>query len=551
MRARIAELETQHAALETEHATLRSEHSTLRSEHSTLRSEHTRLQSRCATLHSQVLLLRKMLFGRKSERRIDEVRAEPNPQQGWLWAAEAAARVEESCEETGAEGEVSAEAGDPTRRKPKRRKKFPEHLPRFRSVFTIPEEERQCCGEAMAEIGTEVRRELERLEVSYVHEILRKKYACRHCQEGVRIAPGPPAVIEKGLLGAGFLAHVLSERFGNHQPYHRQEKKYAAEGLDLSRAVLCQSSLRCAELLEPIWKQVADEVRASPVIHTDETPVDLQESSTGGCRKARVWVYRDLEGRTVFDFTETRSRDGPGTFLAGYRGYVQADAASTFDLLYGPGKATEVGCWAHARRYFVRAQDSDAELSGQAIDQIRVLFRIEREAKALPPEERRRLRQERAVPRLEAFRAWLDMVQMQVLPKSPMGRAIQYCVNHWEALTRYVEDGRLSIDNNAAERALRAVAVGRKNWMVVGNPRGGRAAAILYSLVMTCKEIGVDPAEYFRDVLVRLSHCSDVRLLTPHGWKEHFAPRLKERRDRILARLREASVVERAAAAHA
>jgi hypothetical protein len=355
----------------------------------------------------------------------------------------------------------------------------------------------------------------------------------------VKIAPAPPRVIDKGILGVGFLAHVLNERFGNHQPYHRLEKKYASEGLDLSRVVLCQSALRCAEILEPIWDQMKQDVLASNVVHTDETPVNLQKSAQGGPRKARVWVYLDKENRHVYDFTESRSRDGPDRFFADYQGYIQADAAATFDQLFDPGRAKEVACWAHARRYFIKAEDSEKELSKQAVEQIRELFLIEREASeaGLDADQRRALRQEHALPRLKKLRAWIDLTQTQVLPKSPMGRALHYCINQWEALERYVEDGRLSIDNNAAERALRAVAVGRKNWVIVGSDRGGRTAAVLYSLVMTCKAIGVQPVTYLRDVLLRINQCSDVKKLTPHGWKEHFAREVEERRDRVLDRL--------------
>ena len=478
--------------------------------------------------------LYRLAFGPKSERRVDEVAAEPNGKQGWLWLADIAAEIERLAEATGAQTQVQAHARKKSQ--PRRRSQFPEHLHHVETTIELPEDQRMCCGEPMRGIGKQTRCELERVDVTLVHEIHRHKYACPHCQEGVRIAPAPPRPIDRGILGTSFLAWLLNERFGNHQPYHRLEKKLAAEGLDLSRVVLCESALRCAELLEPIWEELRREILASPVIHTDDTGVKLQSASNREDRTARIWVYLNREGRTVYDFTETKSRDGPESFLAGYTGFVQADAASNFDGLYVPGGATEVACWAHARRYFTKAESSDRELAKDAIDQIRELFLLERELGELPDDERQKLREEHARPRLEKFRAWLDLTQTKVLPKSPMGRAIQYCNNQWAALVRYVEDGRLAIDNNAAERALRAVAVGRKNWMHVGNQRGGDAAAILYSLVMTCREAGVPPVEYFRDVLVRLSECQDVTKLTPHGWKEHFLEQVISRRKAFVAK---------------
>jgi transposase len=229
-----------------------------------------------------------------------------------------------------------------------RRKRFPSHLPVVSTICELPEDERRCgCGGDLEAFSEEVSRELERVEIALVHEIVRKKYACRRCEETVKTAPWRGRVIEKGLLGPGFLAHVITERFGYHMPYHRLQKKYATEGLDLSRSVLCQSTARCAELLEPIAHELKREILASPVIHTDDTPVVVARSSEGGPRKGRVWVYLNREGRHWYDSTETRERDGPARVLEGYEGFIQADAYQGYDQLYLPGGATEVACWAH------------------------------------------------------------------------------------------------------------------------------------------------------------------------------------------------------------
>jgi hypothetical protein len=344
-------------------------------------------------------------------------------------------------------------------------------------------------------------------------------------------------VIDKGILGVGFLAHVLTERFLNHLPYHRQEKKYASEGLDLSRQVLSASAIRCAALLAPIVTQLRGEILGSEIVHTDDSPVTMLKDSRGVTRQGRVWIYRDTHGRCFFDFTETRSRDGPQRIFGDYAGYIVADAFPGYDKFFTDGTATEVACWAHTRRKFVTAEPTDPDLAKEALDRIAELYAIEKLAKDMEPEERQALRVRESRPRLGALRNWFAETRPMVLDKSPMGQAIDYALANWEALGRYVEDGRLPIDNNAAERALRCVAVGRKNWSFVGNQAGGETAAAMYSLVETCKAAGVNPREYLQDVLLRISTCSDVAKLTPHGWKEHFLPEVERRRRDALERL--------------
>jgi hypothetical protein len=284
-------------------------------------------------------------------------------------------------------------------------------------------------------------------------------------------------------------------------------------------------------------------VRSSAVIHTDDTPVLLKESTQGEPVTGRLWIYRDLEKRLVYDFTESRSRDGPMSFLGDYAGFIQADAFPGYGVFFAPsGRAIEVGCWAHGRRYFVRARDSDPDLADQALEKIGRLYAIERAAKdrGLDVVGVRELRQSAALPILVELKTWLELTRTKVLDKSPMAKAIDYSLSNWTALTRYVEDGRLSIDNLAAERALRAVAVGRKNWLMIGNERGGQAAAVLFSLVQTCKEIGIVPQTYLRDVLLRIGREPDVTKLTPHGWKKHFAAEVERELERAAAILERA-----------
>jgi transposase len=479
-------------------------------------------------------ILRRIAFGPKTDKRPLPANASAHPMLfPFLEQAERVARA------NAAEGTVEILPPKAPEKKGRRPRKWPADAPVVRTTFEVPEEDRVCeCGHPLHEIGEDSSRELERFTLTVIHEIIRKKYSCRSCESGVRMAPGPDRVIDKGLLGPNFLAQVIVDRFGNHMPYHRLEKQYASEGLDLSRSVLQRSMARVAELLEPISEQIKRDVLSSDVIHTDDTPVVIANATTGGSRKGRAWIYLDREGSHWYHFTQTRERDGPARILEDFQGYLQADAYGGYDQLYSPDGATEVACWAHVRRKFVDAEGTDPETAKEAIDMIRNLFAIERQARQaeFTPEQLRDARQEYALPILQEFRGWLDRILLQMLPKSAIARAATYAHNQWDALMRYVEDGRLSIDNNAAERALRPFAVGRKNWLFFQNDTGGKTASILMSLLMSAKAIGLNPTLYFRDVLLRVARCSDVGKLTPRGWKEHFAAEVESKRDEFVRR---------------
>jgi transposase len=494
--------------------------------------------ARIRQLEQENRWLRRQEFGPKSERRPGTgVVLEPG--QMHLLFPELVEAAERVADEKQVEGSVEIRSSGPAKG-PKRRKHFPPHLPVIRSTFELPEDQRRCaCGASLGAIGEEVSRELERLEISVVHEIARTKYACKACATGVKIAPGPDRVIDKGILGVGFLAHVLVEHFGYHMPYNRLEAKYAAEGFDLSRSVLCESSTRCTEILTPIAEQVRQDALASGVLQTDDTGVTIQEGSDKNSRKGHVWVYRGLGGQVFFDMTESRGRDGPERVLAGFEGYMQADAYCAYDAFYKTGRILEVGCWAHARRYFIDAEAGEPAFAKEAIARIGELYGIERQAKeaALTPEQVRELRQRESTPRLARLLDWMSITNTKVLDRGGLAKAIDYALSNWAALCRYCEDGRLSIDNNPAERALRTIAVGRKNWIFFGNERGGKAAAVMYTLIATCKEHGVDPRTYLRDVLLRIGTVSDVKELTPYGWKAKWAPIVEAHRASILERL--------------
>lgn len=498
------------------------------------RDEIAARDERISSLEDYNRELRQLIFGKKNEKRP------PLPEaalQEHLFFKEIAAEAARLAERYGAVATVQVPAH--TRRKKGRRAEFPAHLPVVRTVCELKDDERTCaCGGELKEFGEEVARELERVEVTVVHEIARKKYACPTCKEGVVTAPWRDRVIPKGLLGPSFLAHLIVERFQNHLPYYRLESQYRSEGLDLSRSVLCTSMARCAELLEPIANELLKEILQSPVINTDDTPVTLAQSTEGGSKQARVWAYLNQQGRHWYDFTESRKRDGPARVFKDYKGFIQADGYPGYDRLYLPGGATEVGCWFHARRGFIKAEATDPALSKEVIDRLRVLFKIEEAGKDLSAEDRGQLRQEQSAPLIEELKAWLEQTATQVLPKGPMGQAITYAQNQWVALTEYLKDGRLEMTNNAAERAVKPIAIGRKNWLFYQREGGGKTAAILMSLLMTAKAAGLNLTDYFKDVLLRISERGvDAKSLTPHAWKERFEPEVTARRHEILQRL--------------
>jgi len=403
---------------------------------------------------------------------------------------------------------------------------LPAHLPRKRQEYPLPEAEQICrgCHGRLERIGEEVTRQLDYVPASFfVREHVRVKYACRKCQENVVVSEMPPQPIEKGLPGPGLLAHVVTSKYADHLPLYRLEGIFERHGIDLSRQTLCDWMGRSAEVVEPVYEAMKADLFRSKVLHTDDTPVPVLDPTRDRTRLGRLWVHvgdRD-HPQIVFDYTPTRSRDGPVAFLGGYRGYLQADAYAGYDGIFTRGGAIEVGCMAHARRKFFDAEGTDPARARVALAFIQQLYAVEREAKDLPSEARQALRQARSRPILDAFRTWLEAQQPAVLPKSPLGEAFGYAFGQWEALRRYLEDGDLDIDNNEAERALRCVAIGRKNWLFAGSDEGGWRAAILFSLVATCKRHGIDPFVYLRDVLARIAThpARAVADLMPSNWK--------------------------------
>jgi transposase len=517
-----------------------------------------------ALRHRLDLLLRR-LYGTKSERF--------NPDQLLLFPD--VAPVAASDEPAPPPAEPDAAKSKRTCR-PHGRRRLPDNLPRRPVHHELSAAERICiCGQVRVDIGTDVSEQLDWQPASFfVHQHHVHKYACPRCARPdaaaetptprteptasaaaseatasasrsaapvpAPAAPRGPAVVSaakpalpiaKGLPGPGLLAHIIVSKYFDHLPLHRQERQYERQGCPLERSTTCGWMAACAELLRPLYDLLVTTVLQSVWLHTDDTPVKLQNPAPGATATARLWAYlgdRD-HPYNVFDFTLNRQRDGPQQFLAHFHGYLHADAFSGYDALYlpppraGAASIIEVACHAHARRKFYEARGSDAARSHQALAYYRQLYELERRAKdnQLDDAQRRQLRQDLAVPILETFHTWLQAQRVEVLPKSPMAEAIGYALNNWTALRRYTDAGFLAIDNNVAEREMKRIAIGRKNWLFVGSPKGGQTAAVLFSFTSTCHRLGVEPWAYLQDVLTRLPALPAAQLadLLPDRWQ--------------------------------
>jgi transposase len=411
-------------------------------------------------------------------------------------------------------------------RKRSGRQPLARHLSRERIVHDLAESEKHCtgCGKDLRLIEEETSERYDYIPASLrvIQEVC-LKYAC-DCT--VRTAGKPPQPIEKSTAGASLLAQVIVSKFADHQPLHRQEKMFERNGVDISRKTMGGWLAQCADLLDPLFRSMKKELFGSKVIGTDDTSVKVLDRKLPFARNGRIWPYVGDAHHPVivYDYTPTRGRAGPAKFLEGYKGYLQADAYSVYDAFFKPERGmTEVGCWMHARRYVYKALESDEHRMGPALHLIARLYAVEDRAKALSlsTEQRLALRQRVSARWLGKRHKYLLELQPEVLPKSPSGVAVRYALNQWEALTRFLDDGELEIDNGATERANRDIALGRRNWTFFGSDQGGKTAAVLRSFIASCKRCGIEPFAWFRDVLSRIPAHSVNRLheLLPHNWK--------------------------------
>jgi transposase len=422
------------------------------------------------------------------------------------------------------------------------RKPLPRHLRREPVTYTLPEAQRlcPCCGGVQQQFGADVSEQLDYQPASlFIREHIRCKYACPKCHDGVTSAAKPPQPIDKGVPGPGLLAQIAVSKYTDHLPLHRLERIFGRQGVDLARSTMCGWMRDLADLVRPVVDTMLSLVLRSRVVHTDATKMPFQDVTVPGkIGSGQMWLYLGDRDHpcNVFDFCNDHSGKRIRSVLDNYRGFLSADAHNVYDsLFHKPGQPiVEAGCWAHCRRYFYDARDNDPVRAHEVLARIRRLYAIEDEAKKLVATQKLtdtaadalilQWRQQQSRLEVTALCHWLKEQQPVVLPKSLIGQAIQYALNHWQALTRFLEYGFLAIDNNAAENALRAIALGRKNWLFAGNERGGRTAATLFSLTATCRRHNVDAFAYLRDVIERLSRdprpdVDTLRSLVPDRWR--------------------------------
>src|SRR5271156_1198275 len=477
--------------------------------------DYDRLKEAHAELLETLALLRRCLFGPRRERCADD------PDQGHLF--DLPAEPEPQPLAPTPDDDAASPRTRPARTP--RRARF-EHLPHIRIEHDLTEAEKtcSCCGAPKVRIGEDESRELEyipaRLEVR-VHVL--PKYACSKCRDGVDSPPVPPKPTPGGMAGPGLVAFVVVSKFADHLPLYRLEDILTRHGVFLSRSTLGDWVRDAALVLEPLAALQRDPVLQSPVIWTDDTPVTVLGGEQPGSTKGRFWAYigDDEHPYTVYDFTMSRSRDGPAAFLCGYKGLLQADAYGGYDGIFlgSDGGIEEVACWAHARRKFYDARSNAPRQANEILEWIRQLYDIEDRALGWPAAERLALRQRESVPILDRIEAKLDELTGRVLPKSAIGKAVTYARNQWAALRRYTGDGRLTIDNNVSERTLRLQAIGRKNWEFVGSAEAGPRAAVLFTILAGAKRHHLEPWAYLRDVLLRLSAGeTDLASLLPDRW---------------------------------
>jgi transposase len=468
-----------------------------------------------------VAKLKRMQFGRSSERLDREVE-------------QLELRLEEL--QTQAESNVVRAATHPEKRKPIRQP-LPEHLPREQVVHTpactCPE-----CGAPMRQIGADIAEVLDYVPARFrVIRHVRPKLACPGCEKIVQVeAPSRP--ITRGLAGAGLLAHVLVSKYADHLPLYRQSQIYAREGVELERSTLAEWVGQCFHLLDPLVEALGRYVLEASKLHADDTPVPVLDPGRGKTKTGRLWVYvRDdrpagskESPAVLFRYAPDRRGERPGEHLKDFCGVLQADAYAGFNELYDSGRMREAACWAHARRAFYDIHQAHrSPIAAEALKRIGALYDIEAEIRGSPPSRRAEVRHARAGPLLEALHAWLKHTLVQVSKKSALGKAIGYILTRWTALTRYRDDGTLEIDNNAAERALRAVALGRKNFLFCGSDAGGERAAAIYSLIGSAKLNGLDPQAYLRHVIERIAEYPINRVEELLPWRVNLEAPTEQR----------------------
>ena len=481
------------------------------------------LDGQIAHLKLTIAKMKRSEHGASSEkgaRLIDQLEM----QLGELVAAVSEGKTADAIERPGPAAE------DPAA-KPARRP-LDEKLPRERIVHTPPCKCAHCGSDRLRKLGETVTETLELVPEQWkVLQHVREKFSCRACEK-ITETPAPSHPIARGRAGPQLLAEVMHNKYRAHLPLNRQSDLYAAQGVDLDVSTMADWVGACAATLDPLVKEIEKHVLGSERIHADDTTVPVL--AKGKCTTGRLWAYvRDdapfggqAAPAALFYYSPTRGGEHPEKHLANYSGLMQADAYSGYNGLYAksrkPGEIVEAACWAHGRRKFFELADlQKAPVAIEAVRRIDELFAIEREINGQPPDQRRAIRQQRSKPLANALETWLKAERKKLSSKAPVAKAIDYSLKRWPAFTRFLDDGRICMSNNAAERAVRGIAVGRKNWTFCGSDSGGRRAAAIYTLIETCKLNDVDPRAWLADVLARIADHPAKRVadLLPWNWK--------------------------------
>jgi transposase len=491
-----------------------------------------------AHLKLEIEKLRRELYGSSSERKarlLEQMELQ-------LEDLEAAATEDEIAAEKAAAGVQTVRS---LQRKRPSRKPFPDHLPRERVVIAAPES-CPCCGSGrLSKLGEDITETLEVIPRSWkVIQTVREKFSCRSC-ETITQPPAPFHVTPRGFAGPNLLAMILFEKFGQHQPLNRQSERYRREGIDLSVSTLADQVGACTTALQPLHALIEAHVLAAERLHGDHTTVPIL--AKGKTVKGHIWTYvrddRPFGGydppAAVYYASRDRRHEHPVRHLRGFAGILQADAYDGYNELYepsrSPGPITSALCWAHARRQFFELADIAANarrgktaaaispIALEAVRRIDVLFDIERGINGLSAEERLRVRREKSAPVLTALEAWLRDERARLSRSASVAKPIDYMLKRWDRFTRFIDDGRICLTNNAAERALRGFALGRRSWLFAGSERGADRAAAMATLIMTAKLNDVDPLAWLADVLARIAGIPRGRLceLLPWNWSAH------------------------------
>lgn len=470
-------------------------------------------------LLEQFNLLRRKQFGSSSE---------VAPNQASLFD-----EAEEAIEQDEPEKQTIAEH----KRHAPKRKPLPKDLPRETVIVDIAEEDKvcNCCGGELHQMGQETSEKLEFIPAEIkVIETIRPKYSCRSCErEGtateIKIAPVPASPIPKSIATASLLAFILTSKYQYALPLYRMEQMFANYGIDIKRKTMSDWVMKCAAVLQPIFAAIKCVQLAQPVIHADETPVQVIHNDK---QKSYMWVYctgtdspnnsNGLINTVLYDFQPSRAGRCPQEYLEGYQGYLQVDGYAGYEQT----EAELIGCMAHVRRKFIEAQKAQPKSktgkADWAINHIQKLYAIENRLKNESADEKFRQRETTAIPLLKQFKDWVDKSLLTVTPKSALGKALAYTINQWPKVIRYVEDGRLSIDNNRAERAVKPFVIGRKNWLFSCTERGATASAMIYSIIETAKANDVNPDSYLQLLLKELPSRDSAQSLDDLlPWKYH------------------------------